>query len=254
MRKQLATFGVIGALVVVPILERTWAAADEFPGQSNLSQVKTVRLRNGNSLQGEVYIVDGEQVLIDVPNVGKLLFSLEEVAAIDEPSASEVTQVLADAQSPEQVATKKELLSAQRMFGEEVKQARREVDSVMIKSISFNVYENLGAIEGYVVFRDKNGNQCSTRGNLSVKKEVTEYEKQSFSRCLTCFNEERQVAVTKERSVKTMSFHPDDFGSMKLQNGSEIYALPLKLDPDEIKKGDVVILEYRSFKEKKEIY
>ena len=63
----------------------------------------------------------------------------------------------------------------------------------------------------------------------------------------------KPVPVVKERTVKTLSFSPDDFEAMTLKNKDEIFALPIHLDPDEVKKDDMILLEWRSFKEREEV-
>ena len=50
------------------------------------AHAKTVRLKNGNSLHGEVEYPNEHQVVVDIPGVGKLTFHKDEIAAIEESS------------------------------------------------------------------------------------------------------------------------------------------------------------------------
>ena len=47
---------------------------------------QTIRLKNGNSLHGEVEYPNEHQVVVDIPGVGKLTFHKDEIAAIEESS------------------------------------------------------------------------------------------------------------------------------------------------------------------------
>ncbi len=207
---------------------------------------QTIRLKNGNSLEGEVQIVDGEQVAVDIPGAGRLIFPAGEVASIEKPSDEETHQTQPAASQSLPLPVKRELLRGDKVFKQELVEARREVDARKIKKLFFHISENLGAIEGYVRFLDNRGTEHSTRGVITISKEVTEMEKGR--------DDYWPVPVVKERTVKTFDFGPDDFQAMTLKNKDEIFALPiLHLDPDDIKQGDTVILEWRSFKEREKV-
>jgi hypothetical protein len=52
----------------------------------------TVRLKNGNRLDGDVTVAEDGQVTIDIPGLGLLTFSKDEVAAIEEPAGPPVVE------------------------------------------------------------------------------------------------------------------------------------------------------------------
>lgn len=53
---------------------------------------QTIRLKNGNTLHGEVEYPDEHQVVVDIPGVGKLTFAKHEIASIEEPAPEPVQE------------------------------------------------------------------------------------------------------------------------------------------------------------------
>jgi hypothetical protein len=137
-------------------------------------------------------------------------------------------------------------------FGKIDQSLEQKVAYRKVEELYFHISKNLGAITGYVIFRDKNGNQCTANGRLSLEKKVTYYEEESE---IIGFDiVEKQVPKTRIESLKSIIFSSDDFKNMKLLSGETVFALPISIESTELKKGDIVILKWRDFKIEKEIY
>lgn len=54
------------------------------------ASAQTIRLKNGNTLHGEVKDIDEQQVVVEIPGVGKMTFDKSEIAAIEEPTPQAV--------------------------------------------------------------------------------------------------------------------------------------------------------------------
>jgi len=126
----------------------------------------------------------------------------------------------------------------------------RKAGYEVIRNIYFNIYKSLGGINGYVIFLDKDGKQCATSGSLSLSKKVTYYEKKIAD---TWYLSMIKVAKTRLEHLKHINFSPDDFEYMKLRSRDTIYALPINLNPAKIKKKDIIVLEWSSFRKEKSV-
>ena len=129
----------------------------------------------------------------------------------------------------------------------------RIADANEIVSVHFFIYKSLGSINSYVIFVDKNGRECATTGRLIISKKYVGYSKKSKFIGYAHIDE-RNAPEVKTEHLKNISFEPSDFQYMTLVNKQEIYALPIELPPNKIDEGDIVILEWRSFKIEKKLY
>ena len=136
--------------------------------------------------------------------------------------------------------------------------AQRIADPGEIIDIYFHIYKFLGKTEGYVVFYDREGNQCSTYGCLTLWRKYIIYKKEE--RVINIPGKPYYKHITKtvpkeeERIIKKVFFKPEDFRVLKLRSGDEIYALPITLPPNRVTDGDIVILKWRHFRRERKIY
>lgn len=79
-------------------------------------------------------------------------------------------------------------------------QETKKIDE--ISSATLVIYENLGAISGYVIFRDTNGTQCAV-----------DYYEEAW---LTC-----------QAFEKSFKISPNDFGYLTLRGGDKVFAYPI---------------------------
>jgi hypothetical protein len=61
-------------------------------------------------------------------------------------------------------------------------------------------------------------------------------------------------AVTEEVAYsEQIIFKPDDFKLLTLSSGGMVYALPVNLPSHKVTKGDIVMVEWRTFKAEQKI-
>jgi hypothetical protein len=130
--------------------------------------------------------------------------------------------------------------------------AEREVDHRLIKSVYFHISKSLGSVNSYVIFNDKDGNQCSTSGRLGLSKEKIDYVKESYVAGFKIH--ERKVPKSRQEHLKNINFKPNDFQYLTLRGGDTVYALPITLKPDDIERGDVIILKWCDFTIEEKVY
>jgi hypothetical protein len=121
-----------------------------------------------------------------------------------------------------------------------------EISPNAIESIYFNIYLSLGTVNGYVIFYDKDGRPHATNGRVSLAKETTYYEQEPV-----IGGKYKTIKKTDEKQLKDIVFKASDFRVMKLKGGDKIYALPIVLSETDVKKEDVIILNWYNFESRK---
>lgn len=117
-----------------------------------------------------------------------------------------------------------------------------------VKRIYLNVYEKFGNIEGYIIFRDNDGNLCAPDGTLTLSVEKTSIQKKWKVAAGDLYSKPVDVPVVGFGFLKKVSFNNNDFKLMVLRSGDEIYALPISLPSEKVEPGDKVTLEWSRFK------
>lgn len=133
-------------------------------------------------------------------------------------------------------------------------EVRKNVAYMEIKNVYFFATKDLGAINSYAVFRDNNGNPCSTNGTISIYRKRTANETRVVVEPYAMSSKQMVVPVERKTLIKNITFNSDDFKYLSLLRGDTIFALPINLDSSEVQSGDILILEWSTFTVEKEIY
>ena len=219
----------------------TWSLI--FFAAAGHAAADTIRLKNGNVLEGEIEEQTPETITIEIPYLGSMTVSRADIATVEEGDL-EATQ-FSPPPAPEAAAPS----------GDGSPQAPRAsrppcvADSATIDGIDAKLGSYYGSLVAYVGFRNKQGDLCATKGVLTIHKEVAEEETKTIYDTPTTSHEETHT-VKKERSVKTLTFTPADFENLS-ERGGPYNGLAVRLSPADFKPGETAIIEWREFRVKK---
>ena len=215
---------------------------------------KIIRLRNGNSVEGTIVDTNEREVLIKVPGLGTLTFSPAEIASIEEdeslppPTAPPKPPARRTAGDPPPAA---DAQPAAPSTPEKPEPPPCIVEARLIQSIDWRLRLKYGALSGEVLFVDKDGRYCATTGSFTLRKVVKTTETKTVYDTPTTSHEE-EVEGESEETIRSVSFAPKDFDEFTASGGRG-FSLPVSVRTSDVKKGDTVILEWRSFRDSHQV-
>ena len=236
--------GVLG--VAVGLL--CWTAAP--------CEAAVIRLKNGNTLRGEILESTEQEVSIDLPGVGAMTFPRTDIQSMDTgpeetfaatppvPPAPTATALPQSGGSAPDAAD--EAPNASSGSAREVGEPDCKTTPLNIVSFSVRLSRNGGLIEGYAIFQDKNGQACKTSGSIQVSKTVTE-TRERVQDCWGCVDKET-YEETRERSLKSIAVRPEDFEGEVRSGGQCDFRLPFRFSPNDVQRKDALTFTWRAFK------
>jgi len=199
-----------------------------------------INLKNGRSISGEIIAETNEVVTVknvsgegfetissfnrsDIQNIEKGVFRETYVA----PERKEVKE-----QEPkswfQKIIKKKEISQAKNI----------EVFPYQVHGIFSSVYNSgLGKIEGYIVFVNENGDQCSTKGKVSIFQTRRVAMDAHELRGLGKYGGE--TAHGQRDVLKEFVFSPEDFKIIR-DGSKEVFGLPFILPPGSVETKDKI--------------
>ncbi|MDD5478056.1 MAG: hypothetical protein PHG87_07690 [Candidatus Omnitrophica bacterium] len=119
-------------------------------------------------------------------------------------------------------------------------QTGRIIEESEVSKVDLHMFYDFGKFSGYLIFYDKEANQCAVNIIPKAQRDVGGYYVNNKPRLV--------IESRMGTSVKELEITPDKFQVLTLRNGNQVYAYGIDfLPPFEIKVGDEIQFKFASY-------